>query len=80
MDKESLELIHSSLSQEYTEDNKTVSIEIYSSGKDDWLLEIVDESGNSNVYDDEFKTDKLAFEQFIKDVKNEGIDAFIANG
>ena len=80
MDKESLELIHSSLSQEYTEDNKTVSIEIYSSGKDDWLLEIVDESGNSNVYDDEFKTDKEAFEQFIKDVKNEGIDAFIANG
>ncbi len=71
------QLITSSLSQRYTQENKTVSVDIYSTGKNDWSLEIVDESGNSQVYDEVFKTDQLAIDQFMNDVMAEGINSFI---
>lgn len=71
----------SSLSQPYSENGKTVEVEIYK-GEDDkgWILEILDTSGNSMIADEMYETDTEAWNQFIADVKKEGIDAFIGNG
>jgi uncharacterized protein len=79
---EDIKIIVSPLSRKYVEDNKTVDIKIYDSGEEEpgrtgWVLEIEDEYGNSTVYDDFFKSDKEALEQFLSDVKKEGIDVFI---
>jgi hypothetical protein len=41
--------LHSPLAQSLTRDGKTVQIEIYEDGEGGWLLEVVDEHGNSTV-------------------------------
>jgi len=68
----------SSLSQPYSENGKTVEVEIYK-GEDDegWILEVLDTKGNSMIAEEMFKTDKEAWDQFVLDVKEEGIDTFI---
>lgn len=68
----------SPLSKKYSEGNKSVEVEIYK-GEDDegWILELLDNLGNSMIADEMFKTEQEAWDQFIDDVKNDGIDAFI---
>ena len=48
---EEIALIYSNHCQTVTKDGETVKVEIYSSGKDDWIVEVVDEYGNSTVWD-----------------------------
>lgn len=72
-----IELIHSKHSQSVSRDGKTVRVEIYSSGKDDWILEVVDEYGNSTVWDVPFISDDDAFHEFQRTLEEEGIDALI---
>ncbi|MBN1540674.1 hypothetical protein JW992_00915 [candidate division KSB1 bacterium] len=67
----------SPLCQEMTVDGKSVRIEIYRGETGGWSLEIVDEFGNSTVWDDEFETDSEAFDEAQTSIRNEGIDAFI---
>jgi len=76
---EDFEIEYSPLSRKYEQDGKIVEIQIYEDDpkENGWILEIVDEYGNSVVYDDLFKTDQEALDQFLSDVKEEGIDAFI---
>jgi hypothetical protein len=71
------DLISSKHCQTITRDGKTVSVEIYCSPESDWTLEVVDEMNNSTVWDDQFKTDDQAYEEFLKALEEEGIDAFI---
>ena len=68
----------SPLSQAYCENGKTVEVEIYK-GEDNegWILEILDKQGNSMIAEEMFETDQEAWNQFISDVKEDGIDAFI---
>jgi hypothetical protein len=68
----------SPLSRPYSENGKSVEVEIYK-GEDDegWILEILDTKGNSMIAEEMFKTDKEAWDQFIMDVKEDGIEAFI---
>ena len=47
-----IELTYSEHCQSVSRDEKTVEIQIYSSGQNDWILEVVDEHGNSTVWDD----------------------------
>ena len=54
-----------------------MKVEIYSSGKNDWILEVVDEENNSTVWDDQFETDDEAFQEFERTLKEEGIDSMI---
>jgi hypothetical protein len=54
-------LIHSGHCPAVTRDGKIVKVEMYSSGKNDWILEVVDEDGNSTVWDDPFPTDAEAY-------------------
>jgi hypothetical protein len=72
-----IELIYSKYCQSVTRDGKTVKVEIYSSGKNDWILEVVDEDNNSTVWDDPFDTDDDAFQEFERTLKEEGIESMI---
>jgi hypothetical protein len=74
---EDIELIYSKHCQSLSRNNKTVKVEIYSSGKNDWILEVVDENNNSTVWDDSFSTDDEAYEAFQSTLAEEGIESMI---
>ena len=76
MDEE-FELVMSPLSQQLTVDEKTVQVDIYHGDVGGWTLEVVDGSGNSTVWDDEFDTDAAALEEAKRTIRDEGIDSLI---
>ena len=71
------DLVYSKYCQSITRNGLTVNVEIYSSGKNDWILEVVDEDNNSTVWDDQFETDDEAFQEFERTLKEEGIKSMI---
>jgi hypothetical protein len=68
------DLVYSKYCQSVTRDGLTVNVKIYSSGKNDWILEVVDEDNNSTVWDDQFETDDEAFQEFERTLKEEGLN------
>ena len=66
----------SHLCQNFSEGNMTVRVYIYR-GEDDpgWILKVVDQEGNSTVWDDRFATDGDAFITFIKIVTAQGLSS-----
>ncbi len=76
---EQYELEMSPLCQDITDKGKKVRVEIYRGGGSDWHLEVVDELGNSTVWDDQFPTDTEALEEARATIKIEGIGALIGN-
>ena len=77
MNDDEFELERSSLSQDLSDDGKSVQVEIYRGNGSDWHLEIVDEFGNSTVWDDQFPTDQEALEEARATISDEGINALI---
>ena len=75
--QEEPELIYSPLQQTYTIGDKSIDIHIYRLPDTDWNLEVVDEHGNSTVWNDAFATDQLAFEEVMRAIAEDGIDALI---
>lgn len=71
------DLIYSSLQQKYTAEGKTVEVCIYRMPDSGWTLEVVDQYNNSTVWDGEFNTDQEAFDLFLQEVREEGIEAMI---
>jgi len=69
----------SPLTQSVTRDGKTVRIDIYEDGEGGWLLEVVDEYGNSNVWDTSFANDRDALEEAFKTIDEDGIDSLIGS-
>ncbi|RZF26119.1 hypothetical protein EVC45_29875 [Paraburkholderia sp. UYCP14C] len=69
--------VHSPLSQRLARDGTAVEIEIYDDGEGGWLLEIVDEFGNSTVWDDAFATDSAALAEALNTIDGEGIASVI---
>lgn len=69
--------LHSPLAQFLTRDGKTVQIEIYEDGKGGWILEVVDEHGNSTVWDDPFQSDRDALDEALRTIEEEGIESMI---
>jgi len=67
----------SELSQVYREGEVSVQIDIYEDGEGGWLLEIVDESNNSTVWEDSFETEKEALDEAMDALREEGIATFI---
>ena len=67
----------STLCQSLTRDGKTVKVEIYGDGADKWLLEVVDEYGNSTVWDDSFDNEQAAFDEVLKTIEEEGMGSLI---
>ena len=76
MDEE-YELVMSPLCQELSSGGDSVKVEIYGDGKGEWILEVVDEFGNSRVWDDSFPTDIAALTEVKKTILEEGIQALI---
>ena len=74
---EDIELIYSKHCQSLSRNDKMVRVEIYSSGKNDWILEVVDENNNSTVWDDPFATDDEAYQEFQRTLAEEGIESMI---
>ena len=70
----------SPLCQEISSGDNTVKVEIYDDGEDGWILEVVDEHGNSTVWDDPFPTDAAALTEVKKTIMKEGIQALIGTG
>ena len=69
--------ILSELTHVYKEAGKQVTVEIYSDGEGKWIVEILDDRGNSFVGENLFETELDALAEFQKDVKQNGIDFFI---
>jgi hypothetical protein len=67
----------SPLCQEISSGGKTVKVEIYEDGEGAWILEVVDDHGNSTVWDDPFPTDSAALTEVKKTILEEGIQALI---
>ena len=67
----------SPLAQSVTRDGKTIQIDIYENGAGGWLLEVVDDYGNSTVWDDSFASDREALDAALKTIDEDGIDSLI---
>lgn len=70
------ELEMSPLCQDVEREGITVRVEIYGTGKKDWILEVVNEAGDSIVWNDTFETDRSAFDEFLRTLEAEGIRSF----
>lgn len=68
---------HSPLCQSLTREGKTVAVEIYEDGNSGWILEVVDQFGNSTVWDLPFQTDAEALAKVFKTIENDGIKSLI---
>lgn len=77
MEEDEFDLETSPLCQELSADGKTVQVEIYRGGGSDWFLEVVDEYGNSTVWDDQFPSDQQALDEAKAAIEDEGIDSLI---
>ena len=71
------ELIYSPLQRHYTEGEVTVEICIYRTLRSSWTLEVIDEHGNSTVWEDEFATDQAAFDEAMQTIRTDGIASLI---
>ncbi len=67
----------SPLSQVIERDGRSVKVEIYEDGAGGWLLEVVDEFGNSSVWDQSFETEQDALDEALKTIREEGIESLI---
>ncbi|WP_148864351.1 hypothetical protein [Marinobacter fonticola] len=76
MDDE-FEIEMSPLSQALTDGGKSVQADIYRGDTGGWILEVIDEFGNSTVWDDEFDTDANALDEARATIRDEGIDSLI---
>ncbi len=63
----------SPLSQVIERDGRSVKVRIYEDGTGGWLLEVVDEFGNSSVWDKSFETDEDALNEAMETIREEGI-------
>jgi hypothetical protein len=79
MDEE-YEVKMSPLCQEVSSGGETVKVEIYEDGHGGWILKVVDEHGNSTVWDDSFPTDTAALTEVKKTILKEGVQVLIGTG
>lgn len=78
MEEREPDLITSGLSRHVTQDGITVELCIYRlETKSEWALEVVNSSGTSIVWDDQFSSDDAANEEFLRTVAEEGMAAFL---
>jgi uncharacterized protein len=76
---EDIDIIHSPLEQTYNAEGHSVQIQIYRSMNSQWVLEVVDETGTSTVWDELFATDAQALAEALMAIQAEGIGNFIEN-
>ena len=69
----------SPLSQTIERDGRSVQVYIYDDGTGRWLLEVVDQFNNSNVWDQSFKTEQDALNEALVTIRDEGIESLIGS-
>lgn len=74
---ENIELTYSPLNCAISKDGYNVEINIYKSADTEWFLEIVDQNNYSTCWEDQFETDKLAFDEAMSAIDEEGVLAFV---
>lgn len=69
----------SEFSGEFVDDDVMVTLRIYrpAGTNRDWSLEVLDEEGNTTIWEDTFDTDRDAFEEFLATVQRDGIRSFL---
>ena len=67
----------SPLSQRKEIEGKAIEVQIYEDDDGGWLLEVVDEFGNSTVWDDSFETDVEAMNELEKTIREDGVGSLI---
>lgn len=71
-------LVISGLSGTVTQDGVTVEVNVVRlEDEPDWSLEVVNSSGTSTVWDDQFPTDVAALDAFRQAVAEEGMACFL---
>ena len=74
---EDCKIIDSPLSRQITRNGVTIEVQIYRGENDDgWILEVVDESGGSTVWQEPFATEVDALNEVLTTIKSEGIESF----
>lgn len=73
------EIKMSPLCRSLTVEGHTVQVEIYEGDPGKWLLEVVDASGNSTVWNEQFDSDQQALEEVSKTILEEGIGSLIGS-
>lgn len=71
------ELFMSPLCQSMNQDGHTIQVEIYRSETSGWTLEVVDELGNSTVWQNEFASDRDALDELHRTIREEGITSMV---
>jgi uncharacterized protein len=76
MDEE-YKVIHSPLERRISERGISIKVLIYH-GEDDagWILEVVDHTGGSTVWDEAFVSDQAALDEALRTIEREGISCF----
>lgn len=68
----------SPLSGDFTKDGITVEVMIYRpSDRSDWILEVVSGEEISTAWEEPFETDQEAYDEFLRTVELEGMNAFL---
>lgn len=76
---EEFNLEMSPLWQEWSAEGKTIQVEISRGNGSDWHLEVVDQFGNSTIWDDQFPTDTEALTEVQSTIAEEGIESLIGD-
>ena len=71
------DLKFSPLCQSLHSNGKSVKVEIYEGDPNQWLLEVVDQYGNSTIWDGQFPSDQAALDEAKKTINEEGIESLI---
>lgn len=74
---EEIDVVMSPLYRSFESEGKTVQIDIFGDGDGGWLLEVIDEYGNSSVWDDSFPSDQAALDEALDTIDEEGIGSLI---
>ena len=69
-------IVDSPLNREVIRHGRSLSVQIYGTGRADWVLEVVNDSGTSLIWDGTFDTDQLALEEFERCLREDGIESF----
>lgn len=74
-------IIKSSASRQIVEDGITFTVEVYKlEGAVGWSLEVITDDGTSIVWDDLFEDDRVAFEEAVTTIREEGAKGFAIGG
>jgi hypothetical protein len=73
------EVKRSDMNRRVTQGGRSVQIDIYEDGKGGWLLEIIDDHGNSTCWDDSFAGEQAALDEGVRAIEEEGIGAFVGS-